>query len=351
MIGYYDSQPCSATSDGRTGFARESVSDLEHRVIRTNCRLQRAADDFRGDGAAGRNLALRLLKECTDTARALESSGWSAERIRDQLRPSREAFAKSWFMRRCQEWPRGHPGDFETIEYLTAGGNKSLPGTLGWHIEEVLLESPVVQQHRNKLRRQAVEIGGAIMRNRAARVLSIACGGCLDWLPVLPCLKDFAGEIVLNDSEPAALQLAARRLGSATTRYRVLPGNVIRVARHLADCPVYDLVVAGGLFDYVSHRAMVTLLRTIYHNLLKDGGVLLFTNIGECNPWRPLMEYGSNWTLIERSEAKIIQICGEAGIANSSVSITREDTGLTLITRVVRQKHQSESCRSGSTVL
>jgi hypothetical protein len=26
-------------------------------------------------------------------------------------------------MRRCQEWPRGYPGDFETIEYLTAGAN------------------------------------------------------------------------------------------------------------------------------------------------------------------------------------------------------------------------------------
>jgi hypothetical protein len=68
----------------------------------------------------------------------------------------------------------------------------------------VLLEAPVVQQHRNKLRHQSLEIDGALMRNRAARVLSVACGGCLDWVPVLPRLQDFAGEIVLNDSEPRA---------------------------------------------------------------------------------------------------------------------------------------------------
>ena len=81
---------------------------------------------------------------------------------------------------------------------------------------------------------------------------------------------------------------------------------------------------------------MVELLRAIYEDLLRPGGILLFTNIAEGNPWRLLMEYGANWTLIERSEAGIIGICREAGIAISSVSVTRENTGLTLITRVVR---------------
>jgi hypothetical protein len=145
-------------------------------------------------------------------------------------------------MRRCQEWPRGYAGDFETIELLAAGDNQSLPGTLGWHVEAALLESAVVQQHRNKLSRQSLEIGRALTRNKAAQVLSIACGGCLDWVPVLPCLENFTGEIVLNDSEPAALELAAQRLGSVTAQYRLVPGNVIRVAKHLADCSRFDLV-------------------------------------------------------------------------------------------------------------
>jgi extracellular factor (EF) 3-hydroxypalmitic acid methyl ester biosynthesis protein len=79
---------------------------------------------------------------------------------------------------------------------------------------------------------------------------------------------------------------------------------------------------------------MTLLLRVIFHDLLRPGGILLFTNIAEGNPWRPLMEYGSNWTLIERSEARILEICREAGIAASSISVTRETTGLTLITTV-----------------
>jgi hypothetical protein len=58
--------------------------------------------------------------------------------------------------------------------------------------------------------------------------------------------------------------------------------------------------------------------------------------MAEGNPWRLLMEYGSDWNLVERSEDGILQICREAGIPRSSISLTREATRLTVITRVVR---------------
>ena len=192
----------------------------------------------------------------------------------------------------------------------------------------------MVQQHRNKLNYQSLEIARALMRSKTARVLSIACGGCLDWIPILPRLNDFAGEIVLNDVEAAALELAERRLRSATTRYRFAPGNVIRVAKRLAGRPPFDLIVAGGLFDYLPNRAIVVLLREM-QVLLTPGGILLFTNIAEGNPWRHLMEYGSNWNLNGRSEDRVLEICRQAGIPVCSVTIEREPTRLTLITTVV----------------
>jgi len=40
------------------------------------------------------------------------------------------------------------PAIFKTGEYLAAGVDHSFPRTLGSHIEEILLQSPVVQQHR-----------------------------------------------------------------------------------------------------------------------------------------------------------------------------------------------------------
>jgi SAM-dependent methyltransferase len=237
-------------------------------------------------------------------------------------------------MRRCQDWPRGYAGDFETIEYLVTGVNHAVPGTLGWHIEKILLESQVVQQHRNKLNRQSLEIAHTINKSNTARVLSIACGGGLDLLPVLPCLRGFAGDIVLNDCEPAALDLAAQRLQPATTRFRLEPGNVLRVARQLADSDPFDSIIAGGLFDYLPDRAVVFLLRLLFQNLLAPGGVLLFTNIAAGNSWRTLMEYGANWTLIERSESRIRELVAEANIPHSCLALRRDSTGLALIATV-----------------
>ena len=314
----------------------EERPGVEVRILDTNCALEEAGRIQWEDLVSGRHLARRCLQQFAETAGMLEDQGWPADRIKSRLRPSREVFATSAFMRRCQERPRGYPGDFETIEYLVAGVNRSVPGTLGWHIEEILLQAPIVQRHRNKLKWQSREIAGAVAKNRAARVLSIGCAGCLDWVPLLPELDCFAGEIVLNDSEPAALELAEQRLSSATSHYRLAPGNPIRVVKCLGSGAAFDLVLAGGVFDYVPHRATVMLLRVIYRDLLAEGGTLLFTNIAEGNPWRRLMEYGSDWPLIERSGASILEMCAEAGIPRSQVTVSREETGLTLVTRVTR---------------
>lgn len=298
-------------------------------------RLMEAAVQHRWeDNRTGRQTALGLMKEFAQTATALECLGWSAERIQAELAPSRAVFALSPFMRRCQQWPRGRAGDYETIEYLFSSANQGDPASIGWHFEEIILGSPVAQQHRNKLDQQSVEIARTVLRNRHARILSVACGGCLDWVQILPALQDFQGEIVLNDCDPAALALAESRLRQATDRVRPAPGNVLRIAPRLSRGPRFDLVVAGGLFDYLNDKVIVFLLRSIYRDLLAPGGTFLFTNIAKGNPWRPLMEHGSNWTLIERSESEIRELCREAGLEQSAVSLRRESTGLTILTRV-----------------
>lgn len=323
--------------DVRTSPAAQLASEIQAEIglAEINRSLEEAGRRFWAADTAAPEVALRLLKRFGETAGALESRGWPAERIREHLAPSRKVFATSPFMRRCQEWPRGYAGDFETIEYLAAGVNHGVPGTLGWHIEKILLESPVVQQHRNKLNLQSLEIARGVNRSSTARVLSIACGGGLDLLPVLPCLGGFAGEIVLNDCEPAALDLAAHRLQPATTRFRLVPGNVLRVARQLARGGPFDTIIAGGLFDYLPDRAVVFLLRLLFQDLLARGGVLLFTNMAEGNPWRALMRYGADWTLIERSESCICELLEDkAGIPRGWVALKRESTGLALIVRV-----------------
>ena len=312
-----------------------SNGEAQTSVSQTNHELKSAAiGRFWKHTVGGQLVALRLFSQFAETVSKLERWGWSVDRIRAELAPCREIFATSPFMRRCQQWQRGHAGDFETIDYLTAGVNQCAPGSVGWHFEEILLNSPIARQHRNRLQHQSQEIAHAVRRNRTARILSIACGGCLDWLPVLPLLDKFAGKIVLNDCDPGALALATERLQPVAGQIQLAAGDILRLAKRLGNGGRFDLVVAGGLFDYLSDTAAIFLLNAIRQYLLASGGVLFFTNIAKGNPWRTLMEHGSNWNLIERTEKQIRELCRDAGISQSAVSLERDSTELTILTRV-----------------
>ena len=91
------------------------------------------------------------------------------------------AFTPDPFHRAGAKWPRGYPGDFETIEYLCAAENRSLPQTVQHALEELALRSSISGQHRNKVAFQAKAILAACRRtNGRGRILSIGCGGCRD---------------------------------------------------------------------------------------------------------------------------------------------------------------------------
>jgi hypothetical protein len=90
------------------------------------------------------------------------------------------------------------------------------------------------------------------------------------------------------------------------------------------------------LFDYLSDKAIISLLRSVHEDLLVPSGVLLFTNLAKGNPWRTLMGHGSNWSLNERTEGQIRELCRDASIPQSAVFVKREATGLAILTRVVK---------------
>jgi hypothetical protein len=84
-------------------------SDLEAQILGTNCMVQEADRHFWEDRVAGRQVARRVLQRFVQVAGVLEARGWSRERIKGGLQPSRQVFATSPFMQRCQEWPRATP--------------------------------------------------------------------------------------------------------------------------------------------------------------------------------------------------------------------------------------------------
>lgn len=268
---------------------------------------------------------------------ACEDAGFTREQIVRVLEPVRRIHARSDFVRRLQEWPRGYPGDFETVEYLCAGRSRAERGTIEDVCETYSLTRSIAQQHRNKVQHQAARILRTLLANpQSSRIFSIACGSCPDFRQIAAHLPALLGELWLNDSDSEALMFSAKALGTVRDRIHLRPGNALKVVAKTAKLgPIFDLVLAGGLFDYLPDKQAAYLIEHAC-SLVKPGGTFFFTNIARGNPYRPLIEYFGDWFLIERSEEDVIRLCAAAGVPSDQITIEREETGLTLLIEIHR---------------
>lgn len=95
----------------------------------------------------------------------------------------------------------------------------------------------------------------------------------------------------------------------------------------------FDLVVAGGLFDYLPDQVIKRVLQQARERLLTPSGQVLFTNIAIENPFRLWIECLADWHLIHRSADDLKRLCADAGYGTDEVSVEADATGLALIAR------------------
>jgi extracellular factor (EF) 3-hydroxypalmitic acid methyl ester biosynthesis protein len=266
-----------------------------------------------------------------------EDSGVPVGVVNSALAEVRAACLGAPFVRWAQEWPRGYPGDFEMIERIVSQSNQAAAGTFGWYLEGMMLNSPITQQHRNKLAHQSGLIVAALAAARpgAARILMIAAGGAADLRQVPASLVGPDDRFVLNDVDPAALTLAGDLLGPLRAQCQMEPGNIFKQIDRLAGLGPYDLVLAGGLFDYLPDRPAARLVEAVLTRLCRPGGRFYFSNIATGNPFAGMMKHLADWSLIERDEAALRDLVRGAGKGRTDeISVRREGTGLTLLTEV-----------------
>jgi extracellular factor (EF) 3-hydroxypalmitic acid methyl ester biosynthesis protein len=286
------------------------------------CRPERTLDLLHGTAVAMHSFATAVI--------GCEDVGLTRADLRPLLEGVRALHGRSPFVHRLQAWPRGYAGDFETVEWLCDARNRAPIGTVPWAIEQCSLQSPLAQQHRNKVSLQARAILSALVADPQARIASIGCGGCRDLSLIQDYVPASHGTFVLIDADADALAFARERLDRLDGRCRFVHGRVPRALAKVRDAAGFHLVVAGGLFDYLPDRWAVATLAAA-RELLLPGGRLLFSNIATGNLFRPWIEYLADWYLIERDEAALVRLLAEAGFSTETARISRDSTGLALI--------------------
>ena len=273
-----------------------------------------------------------LLAEVTDA----ELNGQSKEDIAQAIAAARGACKQSPFFAYAQQWPRGYAGDFAIVEHIVAQRNDARPGTFGWGLEQHLMTGPMVQQHINKIVHQARLIQEALVGHdgEPVSILLIACGGAADLRRIQPQLMGRDVRIVLNDADAGALALATQELAYLGDQLTVVHGNIMRSIDELSQHGPYDLVIAGGLYDYLPQRIASRLTGKVLTRLCKPGGLFYFSNVGAGNPYRVMLEHLMNWPLIERTEADIDEIVAPHAEQVKEILVTRDGTGLTLLVEI-----------------
>jgi len=319
--------------------------DIEVACIPEICavtRLRRHVDDFmsldenRFSEEELYHRVLAIVHQICASILACENAELSKDEILEVLEPVRRVHARSPFVERLQKWPRGYPGDFETVEYLIGGaGANRAEGRIARSCEAYALSRSIAQQHRNKIQHQASRLMRTMLTSPGrTRIASIACGSCPDLRLILDHIPSLVGDVWLNDIDNDALAFSRKALARIAGHCHFRQGDALSFARRLPRGG-FDLVLAGGLVDYLEERT-ATLLIQLAVRALAPGGVFYFTNIAAGNPYRPLIEYFGNWNLIERTEEDIYRYCENAGVSRGNVTIRRDETGLALLVEVAK---------------
>lgn len=324
MAKYLKNKPIrDSRKDPRPRAGTSARTPLEE-LCRATDRLAALPD--RGPAGLLYHQALEATHGLLARAVAAAAAGATLVELRAATAEARRVCARySRTLAHTQTWPLGYPGDFQLIERLLDGHAGGEPGTLEHALETCVLQLPIVWQHRAKvawqsrLVRQRLGGGSAVIR-----VLSIGCGGSRDLMLLEPHeLSRLA--LVLNDLDATALELSANRLRGRGRELICIQGNALRSANRLAEAGPFDVVVVGGLLDYLPERAARTLL-TRAVAMLNPDGLLATTNIAAGNPWRLMLDLVADWTLIERTKDDMARLLP---VPDLTTSISLDDSGIT----------------------
>jgi extracellular factor (EF) 3-hydroxypalmitic acid methyl ester biosynthesis protein len=251
-------------------------------------------------------------------------------------------YSQCYFYNRARVWPRGYPGDYETLEAIYHGAPVARSG-IGLYLDVHFQSRGIVTAARGRRARLVEELSSEFKARRGpTRSLNVACGSCRELFELPEILTAQRPTITCLDNDQNALDYARMLLLSnaipidniSFVKYNAL--RLVNLERSRARFGLQDIIYSTGLLDYVNDEPLIAMLRTLFY-LLEDGGTL----IAPFKDMRAFNTYYGQWlckwdALILRTEECVDELFVRAGIPARSIRRTRERTGTVVFYLVSR---------------
>ena len=155
---------------------------------------------------------------------------------------------------------------------------------------------------------------------KVTSILNLACGPCRDISRILQSISYHDRlNFLCVDMDARAISYAKSLLPSK--------GNIILKEANvffLTPPKQYDVVWASGLFDYLTDRQAIFILKKMWLWTSRNGQ-LIFANFLPSNDSKLLMEWCLGWFLIHRQPHEISQLAIQAGIPENAIFFTSDE--------------------------
>jgi extracellular factor (EF) 3-hydroxypalmitic acid methyl ester biosynthesis protein len=293
-----------------------------------------------------------LFEKFEDLAAAME----------EDLKPLHRAYMKrqlhplvlcSPFAYRTFAKPLGYAGDYEMVNMIGRNGHEgsSLYAKVvnGW-----FLHQPPAVAHRNRITylTQKIAEEAVLVRSqgRPLRLMNLACGPALELQSFLRewgisdgtemSLLDFNEETIDHVS---AVLAEIKRRHSRNAPVHLIKKSVLQILKEAGKTagqsanPQYDLVYCAGLFDYLPDTVCQRLMNIMYR-WLAPGGLLLATNVDNCNPLRHGMDFLLDWNLVYRNARQSLTLRPTEALQEAT-TVSTDITGVNLFIEVRKPIH------------
>jgi len=306
----------------------QGMSDRRNTTIYFSEFQQQLADLFVGGGPLPQNYGElnRAIRRVGDEVRAglLE-----IKVLRQEMRKLAENLFVGTMQAESILKKHGYSGDFEIIDDIYRMRISTEAHLRRWDLFFHAQAAPCAVRNRKAYFHRLLEQLQQRLPERRLRVLNIASGPARDLREWYDANPESRVEVDCIELDPTAIAYATDLCAKYSDRVHFHHQNALR----FVPTDKYDLIWSAGLFDYLTDRLFVRLVRSLLP-FVNGGGEVVVGNFSEFNASRDYMELMGDWYLEHRSETRLMGLAERAGAAPRLTEVHWEPEGVNLFLHI-----------------